>query len=82
MVVEIRVADGHPLGRVDDVDEAVVVVLVVVEVAGEITRVYPDVGGFLYRHHIAVLCEDLGALDVPDDDVGLPQDREAYAGKT
>lgn len=41
--MEIRVADSHPLGSVDDVDEAVVVVLVVVEVAGKIARVYPDV---------------------------------------
>ena len=76
MVVEVRVGDGNPLAGVGDVDEAVVVVLVVVHVIGHIDVVNPDVLGVLDGENVAVLCHDLGHLHVPDNDVGLLVDGE------
>lgn len=82
MVVEFRVANSDPLRSMDDIDKTVVIVLVMVKVGRKVARVDPDIGRFLNRHHVAVLRQHLGALQVADDDVRLAEDREANASKT
>lgn len=65
------------------IDQAVIVVLVVVQVAGQVNVVDPDVLGRLNGDSITVVSEDLADLQVPHNDVGLPVDgqtdaRESY----
>lgn len=60
-----------------DVQKTVVVVLVVVHVGEELNVVDPDVGGELKTDSITGAGENLGDLDVADDDVALLVDSES-----
>jgi hypothetical protein len=79
VVVELAVRDGDTRGAVSDVEQAVVVVLVVVAVRGEIDVVDPDLGGFLDTDGIASAGEDLADLEVTDDHVVGLDDADADA---
>jgi hypothetical protein len=67
VVVEMAVGDGDPVGRVRNVQQAVVVVLVHAQVTADVEVVEPDVGGLLDGDAVAAL--HLGELQVADDDV-------------
>lgn len=81
VVVDVRVRHGHVVTGVGDVDQAVVVVLVVVQVAGDVDVVDPDVVGGLDGDGVTVVGQNLGDLHVTDDNVGLPVDGEADTRK-
>ena len=78
VVMEIRVRHSDPVGGVSDVNQAVVVVLVLVEVAAELEVIEPDVGGLLDGD--AITAHNPGELQVADDDVLGILDREIDAG--
>lgn len=65
--MEVAVRDGHPLAGVGHIDQAVVVVLVMIEIAGQVNMVDPDVVGCLNRNSIAVVSDDLADFQVPHD---------------
>lgn len=54
------------------INQAIIVILVVVQVAGQVDVVNPDILGRLNGDRIAVVSEDLADLQVPHNDVGLP----------
>lgn len=65
------------------INQAIIVILVVVQVAGQVNVVNPDIFGRLNGDRIAVVSKDLADLQVPHNDVGLPVDgqtntRESY----
>lgn len=79
--MNVAVRDGHPLAGVGHIDQAVVVVLVVVQVTGQVNMVDPDVLGRLNSNSIAVVSEDLADLQVPHNDVGLSIDGQTDASQ-
>lgn len=78
-VVEVRVRDRNAVDAVSEVKQAVIVILIMVEVAGEIDMVDPNVVGCLDGKGITNVRDDLRDLDVTDDDVGLFKDTETDA---
>lgn len=54
------------------INQAIIVILVVVQVAGQVNVVNPDILGRLNGDRIAVVSKDLADLQVPHNDVGLP----------
>lgn len=67
MIMEVAVGDGDPVRGVSDVNEAVVVILVLAQVAAEIKVIEPDIGGLLNSDAITAL--DLAELQIADDDI-------------
>jgi hypothetical protein len=78
MVMEVGVRDSDPVGRVGDVNQAVVVVLVLTKVTAHIEVIEPDVGGILDGEAIAP--NDLAELQVANDDVLDTLDGKIDAG--
>jgi hypothetical protein len=74
VVVDVAVGDGDPVRGVGDVNEAVVVVLAVVQVRRDVDVVDPDVLGGLDGDGVTIVGQDLGDLHVADNDVGLAVD--------
>lgn len=56
------------------IDQAVVVVLVMVQVAGQVNMIDPDIVGCLDSDRIAVVSENLADLQVSHDNIRLPVD--------
>ena len=81
VVVELAVADSDPVNGVGQVEEAIVEVLAAVHVAGEIDVVDPDIGGLLNGDSITAVGNDLGDLEVADDDVLLRLDGKTEANE-
>lgn len=81
MIVNVAVRDGNPLAGVGHIDQAIVVVLVVVQVAGQVNVVNPDVLGCLNSNSIAVVSEDLADLQVSHNDVRLSINGQTDASK-
>jgi hypothetical protein len=79
VVVHEAVGDGDVVSGVCNVEETVVVVLVVVEVGGEVDVVNPDVLGFLDGNGIAA--DDLLHGEVAEDDVLDCLDCEGEVGQ-
>lgn len=69
MVMDIAVGDSDPVRSMRDVDKAIVVILVVVDVGRYINMVNPDVGRCLNADRVAISSQNLGDLQVLDDDV-------------
>lgn len=82
VIVNVAVRDGNPLAGVGHIDQAVVVVLVMVQVAGQINMVNPDVVRCLNRDSITVVSEDLADLQVSHNDIGLLVDGQTNAGES
>lgn len=76
VVVEVGVGDGDVVRTVGHITETIVVVLVVVHVGRQVAVVDPDVGRGLDGDGITSIGENLGDLNVADDDVGLVLDAE------
>lgn len=81
VVMDVTVGDGDPVAAVCHVDETIVVVLVVILVTGHIDVVDPDVLRGLDGDGVTVVGQNLGDLEVPDNDVGLLVDGEADTGE-
>lgn len=64
------------------INQAVIVILVVVQVAGQVNVVDPDILGRLNGDRIAIVSKDLADLQVPHNDVGLPIDGQANPRKS
>lgn len=64
------------------IDQAVIVILVVVQVAGQVNVVDPDILGRLNGDGIAVISEDLADLQVAHNDVGLPINGQTNTSKS
>ncbi len=79
MIVEEVVGEGDEVGAVGDVKQAVVEVLVLVPVGGQVAVVDPDVLGRLDADSVAVRGGDLEDLHVAQDDVVGLVDVEADA---
>jgi hypothetical protein len=69
VVRKLRPRYGHAVRAVRDVEKSVVVVLVVVPVRREVEVVDPHLGCLLDADGIAGVGEDLGDLEVANDDV-------------
>jgi len=76
VIVEVRIRHRNPVTPVGDVKEAVVVIFVVRHVRGQVAVVDPHV--LTVFHSDAVALDDLGALDVADNDVGLLLDAHTH----
>lgn len=81
VVVDVAVGDGDPVAGVGDINKAVVVVLPVVQVAGDVDVVNPDVLGGLDGDGVTIVGQDLGNLQVADNDVGLSIDGKTNTSK-
>ena len=77
--MKVRVRDGNAVDAVSEVEQAIIVILVMVEVAGEIDMVDPNVVGRLDGNGITNVREDLRDLDVANDHVGLFKNTETDA---
>lgn len=75
VVVDIGVGNGDVVRSMGDVNEAIVVVLVVVTVGRDIDVIDPDVRGVLDSNGITVLCENLLDKNVTDDNILLLLDQ-------
>lgn len=71
VVVDVAVGDCDEVCGVGEINQAVVVVLVMVPVGRDINMVDPDVGGELDSNGITVCSKNLLDRQVPDDDVLL-----------
>jgi hypothetical protein len=79
VVVDVGVRDSNPVRCMGDVNEAIIIVLVMVQVAGEVAVVNPDILRSLDGDGVTIIGEDLGDLHVADNDVGLLVDSETDA---
>lgn len=79
VVVEVGVGDRHIVRAMGDIEQTIIVVLVVVPVRGQVCVVDPDVVRGLDGDRVTIVGQDLGDLDVADDNVGLLLDPETDA---
>ena len=81
VVMEQRIADSDKIAAVGDVEQAVIVVLVVLKVRRQIAVIDPDVARSLDGDGVTLARKHLGDLEVTQDDIATALDSNTNASQ-